>query len=174
MAEKTQILSVAYWEKYGFTNTNTDVKKLKVIILRVQQSNVEPVLGTTLYDKIISDIEDNSLDGLYKTIVDDYLIDMMVAYCDHKATYHTTNQITNKTTGKNKDENIDSNTEADNNAFRKELMRDAKQIEKKLIGWLRDNFKNIPELCDVPTDKIHQSIRPAKEENDYLGDIGII
>ena len=112
--------------------------------------------------------------GLYKTLMEDYLNDTILAYADWKATFHTTNQITNKTTGKNKDEHIESNTTEENNNLRDELLQDARQFEKKMIGWLKDNFEDIPELCDVPEDKIHQSIRPANNNPDYNHRIGIV
>jgi endonuclease IV len=93
----------------------------------------------------------------------------MIAYCDWKYTFHGTSQMTNKTVGKNNDQHIASNDVDDNNNLRNELIKDAKMFERKMIGWLQDNRENIPEYCDTPTDKIHQSLRPAKSTGNYLG-----
>ena len=97
MASKVYLLSISDWEEYGFASTNIDAKKLKPIILRVQRQFIEPVLGTTLYNKMIDDAP--NFTGIYATLMEDYLSDTILAYCDWKATFHTTNQITNKTTG---------------------------------------------------------------------------
>lgn len=174
MAEKVYFLNVEDWEQYGFTNTNIDVKKLRVISYRAQFTHIRSVLGTTLYDKIVSEITAGTLTGIYQTLMDDYVVDTLVAWCDYKATFHTTNQIMNKTTGKNSDEHIDSNDLDDNNALRNTLRADAKQFESDMIGWLQDNRNNIPEYCNTPEDQSHQTIHPSQIVNDYFGNIGVI
>ena len=100
----------------------------------------------------------------------------MIAYCDYKATWHTTNQITNKTTGKNSDQNISANDRESNNNLRNELIKDAKQYEKKLKAWLCDHWEQIPELNESPeADEIKQTL-PANtdDSHDYFGSISII
>ena len=174
MAEKVYFLNVEDWEQYGFTNTNIDVKKLRVISYRAQFTLIRSVLGTTLYDKIVTEITAGTLTGIYQTLMDDYVVDTLVAWCDYKATFHTTNQIMNKTTGKNSDEHIDSNDLDDNNALRNTLRADAKQFESDMIGWLQDNRNNIPEYCNTPEDQSHQTIHPSQTVNDYFGNIGVI
>lgn len=174
MAGKTYLLDVAAWEKYGFINSNIDQTKLKPIIDRVQRNRIEPILGTTLFDKVITDVDAGTITGLYKTLLDDYVRPTMIAYCDHKATFHTTSQITNKTTGKNKDQHIEANSTEDNNNLRDELIKDADQFKRKMIGWLQDNKNDIPEYCDTETDKSHQSIKPSGNSGTYLETFTIV
>ena len=52
---------------------DVDIDKLKPIIRDVQKQNIEELLGTELYNKIVSDIESNSLTGLYLKLFDDYI-----------------------------------------------------------------------------------------------------
>lgn len=52
---------------------NVDVDKLEPIILDTQLKTIEELLGTELYDKIISDIENDTLTGLYETLLNDYI-----------------------------------------------------------------------------------------------------
>lgn len=170
----TYFLDIAIWEKYGLVNDNIDPKKLRPIIYAVQRTRIEPIVGTPLYDKLVTEIDNGTLTGLYETLMKEHIIPTMVVYCDWKATFHLTSQMTNKTTGKNNDEHIRSNTTGDNNNLRDELIKDAKQYENKMIGWLCDNKDNIPELCEVDEDKLHQSLRPSKKQNDYLGNIGVV
>lgn len=175
--DRTYFLDVDVWKEYGFTDTNTDVKKLKPIIYAVQRTRIEPIIGTTLYNKLVTDIKGAAVAGLYETLLKDHIIPVMIPYCDWKASVHTTNQITNKTTGTLNDEHIRANPFNDNNKLRDELLKDAKELEQKMKGFLCDNWDNIPELYQaVDQDELSQTIRPhLKKSNDYTGTIlGII
>lgn len=175
--DRTYFLSVDTWKEYGFTDTNTDVKKLKPIIYSVQRTRIEPIIGTTLYNALVTKIKNDTVTGLYETLLKDHIIPVMIPYCDWKASVHTTTQITNKTTGTFNDEHIRANTFSDNNKLRDELLKDAKELEQKMKGWLCDNWDDIPELNQaVDADELSQTIRPhLKKSSDYTGNqFGII
>ena len=175
--DRTYFLDVEVWREYGFTDVNTDVKKLKPIIYAVQRTRIEPVIGTTLYDKLVTDIKAATVAGLYQTLLKDHIIPVMICYCDWKASVHTTTQITNKTTGKYSDEHIQSGQFSENNKLRDELLQDAKALEQKMKGWLCDNWENIPELYQaVDADELSQTIRPhLKKSSAFTGNqFGII
>ena len=52
---------------------NVDRDKYTFSILNVQITVIERLLGTYLYDKIVTDIENNTLTGLYATLYNDYI-----------------------------------------------------------------------------------------------------
>ena len=52
---------------------NVDIEKYQPCIAAVQVSVIEPLLGTILYDKIISDIEGDTLSGLYLTLFNEFV-----------------------------------------------------------------------------------------------------
>lgn len=52
---------------------NTDTDKYLFCILNTQLTTIEPLLGTELYDKIISDIEAETLTGLYLELYTDFI-----------------------------------------------------------------------------------------------------
>jgi hypothetical protein len=175
--DRTYFLDVEVWREYGLTDTNTDVKKLKPIIYAVQRTRIEQVIGTTLYNKLVTDIKAGTITGLYETLLKEHIIPTMIVYCDWKASIHTTTQITNKTTGKFSDTNIQAGQYSENNKLRDELLKDAKTLEQKMKGWLCDNWENIPELYQaVDNDLLSQTIRPhLHKDSDYTGNImGII
>jgi len=165
----TYLLTPKVWGEYGFTDINTDTKKLLPIIRDVQARIVESVIGKNLYDKFIEDIDAGTpIVGLYKECLDKYILPMMIAYCDYKATWHTTYQITNKTTGRNRDEHIEPNDVNQNNDLRNELIKTAKSYEKKLKNWLCDNTQKIEELRIEGC-----SGSDLSQSNDYFNSIGI-
>jgi len=52
---------------------NTDTDKYLFCILNTQLTTIEPLLGSELYDKIISDIENDNLIGLYSELYTDFI-----------------------------------------------------------------------------------------------------
>ena len=52
---------------------NIDVNKYLHVIKEAQVFIVEPILGTKLYDKLLSDFAANALTGDYQTIHEDYI-----------------------------------------------------------------------------------------------------
>ena len=60
---------------YKFTNLsgNLDVDKLTPFIKTAQDTNIEPVLGTKLYLKLLDEVDAGTLAGDYLTLVTDYV-----------------------------------------------------------------------------------------------------
>jgi len=52
---------------------NVDVSKYLPFVAETQKDTIENLLGTELYDKIISDIENDTLTGLYLELYTDFL-----------------------------------------------------------------------------------------------------
>ena len=52
---------------------NIDVDKMTPCIANVQLTVIEPLLGTLLYDKIVSDIEGTGLTDKYLTLYNDFI-----------------------------------------------------------------------------------------------------
>jgi len=63
---------------------NIDSDSLKPFIFIAQTTDLKRVLGLLLFDKITTDYEANALDGIYATIFNNYVIDMLVYFsCSH-------------------------------------------------------------------------------------------
>jgi hypothetical protein len=58
-------------------NLNVDVEILLPYVRQAQKLYVEPKLGTELTDKLKAEITAGTLAGAYKTLVDDYIGDML-------------------------------------------------------------------------------------------------
>jgi hypothetical protein len=52
---------------------NVDIDKYLFCIANVQLTVIEPLLGTELYDKIVDDIENDTLSGLYLKLFNDFI-----------------------------------------------------------------------------------------------------
>tara|TARA_R100001086_G_scaffold242402_1_gene170080 strand:+ start:892 stop:1404 length:513 start_codon:yes stop_codon:yes gene_type:complete len=56
---------------------NVDPDKYTNLIIDVQDLVLEPVLGTKLYDKILADFDADTLTGVYETMFDNYIKQVM-------------------------------------------------------------------------------------------------
>ena len=52
---------------------NVDVDKYKSVVLETQLRIIEPMLGSLLYDKIIDDLENDNITGLYETLFIEFI-----------------------------------------------------------------------------------------------------
>lgn len=59
---------------------NIDPKLLYPEIKVAQDMYIHPILGTALYNKIISDVDTGTIAGAYKTLLDDYIIDALLYF----------------------------------------------------------------------------------------------
>lgn len=57
---------------------NVDVDRYIYCIKDTQRMVIEPLLGTKLYDKVIADFEGNTLTGIYKTLVEEYVKPILI------------------------------------------------------------------------------------------------
>jgi hypothetical protein len=76
--ENTLLISEAKLKAFTDINNNLDVDLIKSTIREAQIVHITRLLGTKLYDKILSDVDSNSLSGNYKTLVDDYVQDALI------------------------------------------------------------------------------------------------
>lgn len=52
---------------------NVDIDKYSFCVANTQISVIEPLLGSILYDKIIDDLENNVLSGIYETLFNEFV-----------------------------------------------------------------------------------------------------
>jgi len=81
MSKNTLLISDAMILERTAIHGNTDPKLLYPEIKVAQDMYILPILGTALYDKLISDITTTgTTTGAYKTLLDDYIIDPLIYY----------------------------------------------------------------------------------------------
>ena len=66
-------VSQDYIKKYTPIDGNVDQKLLNPVIRSAQEDHIKPLLGTDLYDELVSDINASTVTGDYKTLLDDYI-----------------------------------------------------------------------------------------------------
>jgi len=81
----TLIISEAKVRQFTDINDSVDSSLIKNNVRTSQDIHLQRIIGTKLYQKILSDIDANTLTGNYLTLVDDYIQDFLLY-----ATYYET------------------------------------------------------------------------------------
>ena len=126
-------------------NLNVDVDLLLPYVRQAQKLYVETKLGTDLTDKLKAEITAGTLTGAYKTLVDDYIGDML----PHWAFYHAVPFLRFKI----ENGNIYSKTSETGTAlsteeaqhFREEIRNNAEYFTERMIEYITNNLSSFPE-----------------------------
>lgn len=74
----TFLISEAKFREFTDVDNNLDTTLIKNAIREAQDIELQRLLGTILYQKLLSDVDTNSLTGNYKTLVDSYVQDFLI------------------------------------------------------------------------------------------------
>lgn len=79
------IISETKLRQFTDMNNNVDTELLRNAVREAQDIEVQRLIGTILYQKILSDIDASTLAGAYKTLVDDYIQNALLYYAYYYA-----------------------------------------------------------------------------------------
>lgn len=141
------LISEAKIREFTDMNNNVDSKLLSNAIRESQDIDLQRILGTLLYDKILSDVQGNTLTGVYQSLVDDYIQNFLLY-----ATYYYTleyiymrprnNGLLTPTGGENS-ETVDRSMY---NVKRQSVQNKREFYAEKLTNYLIENQNSYPEI----------------------------
>tara|TARA_R100000655_G_C3000062_1_gene194248 strand:+ start:5569 stop:6108 length:540 start_codon:yes stop_codon:yes gene_type:complete len=115
-------------KSYAITG-NVSAKHLLPHLKDAQRIYIESALGTDLYEKLQSDINDSTLSSPYSRLVNDYIQDCLVHYATLQAIPHLAYRIENG--------NIYSKVSETGNPLSREELADLKDSIKNTAEWYR-------------------------------------
>ena len=148
-------------------NYNVDTAFLLPFLKIAQDKHLQMILGTRLYNKISTDINDRDLDGVYKTLVDDYVQDCLVHYALVEALPFISYQIKNGSITQKNSENGNAASREDVNYLVQKERDTAEFYGQRIVEYLCYNSSLFPEYTTNNDDEIE----PIK--NAYFTDIKI-
>lgn len=80
MSEVILLVTPSVIKERTSLHSNTDDKLIVPEIKAAQDMRVRPLLGSILFDRLLSDIENDTLAGAYLSLVDNYIVDMVCNY----------------------------------------------------------------------------------------------
>ena len=142
-----QLISEAKIREFTDMNNNVDSKLISNAIRESQDIDLQRLLGTLLYDKILSDVQSNTLTGAYQSLVNDYIQNFLLY-----ATYYYTleyiymrprnNGLLTPTGG----DNSDSVDRSMYNVKRQSVQNKREFYAEKLTDYLIENQNTYPEI----------------------------
>lgn len=158
-------------KRRSFIDENVEDSILKVVLQRVQDLHVEPVLGTPLYRAILDKIESNTMAAPYTTLMDDYILPYLFACCEYVGVNHINNEVRSKAVGKSSDADITASSEDQLNYLKKEFFNYLEKYQTRLVNHLcDDNGQSYPEYKESTADL--EEVSPQKRN--YLGNVSFL
>lgn len=77
---KTPFFSAEFLKKNSIIDVNCDEKIIVRGIIEAQEIYVRPLLGTSLYNKLVTDAAANTVAGNYLILMNTYVIDVLIHY----------------------------------------------------------------------------------------------
>ena len=124
---------------------NVDDDLLNPYIFKAQETHIQQILGTNLYNRIMNDVVANSLAGPYLTLLNDYITPCLIEYTFYEVLPFISLKITNKSIGRG---NADYMAEGDLSDLKylRQTVRDlAEFYGTRIIGYLRQYSNQFPE-----------------------------
>lgn len=148
-SNRTLIISEEYIREFTDINDNLDSKLLNNGVWEAQQIYLQRLLGTSLYDRILNDIDASTLTGNYQTLVVDFIQPFLLyaSYWECLDAIYTrprNNGLLQPTGGENSEK-------ADATQYDRKRQMVTNKMEffgEKLTNYLIQNESYFPELND--------------------------
>jgi|TARA_R110002020_G_scaffold322954_1_gene538694 hypothetical protein len=145
-------------------NLNVDVDLLLPFVREAQKLYVETALGTDLTTKLKNEIIAGTLAGAYKTLVDDYIGDMLPAYSLYHAIPFLRFKVENGNIYSKTSETGTALSTEEAQHFREEILNTASYYRERLIDYICNNTTSFPEYST----NTGSDVDPSRE-NYYAG-----
>ena len=161
--ENRFVIPINLIKNKGYTQKNVNDDVLTTTLRRVQDINLQNILGTTFYKAILDGVKNTTLTADEIVLVDDYIAPYLVAQVDYRVTNHLAFEIRNKTTGTTDDQYQKTASDPNMSKIQDDLRDDANHYKNTLIGYLKDNCDLFPEykefICNF------ENINPEQEQD---------
>ena len=139
-------------------NLAVDPEILLPYILQAQRIYCEPKLGTPLYQKLEAEITAGTLAGAYKTLVDEYIGDMLPSWAFHMCIPYLSFKVENVNIySKTSETGTPLSTEVAQH-LREEVRNNAEYFTERMIEYITNNLTSFPEYgtasgADISADR---------------------
>ena len=125
-------------------NLNVDVDLLLPFVREAQKLYVETALGTDLTQHLKDQIVAGTLAGADKTLVDEYIGDMLPGYSLYHAIPYLRHKVENGNIYSKTSETGTALTTEESQAFREEILNTASYYRERMIDYIRNNTASFP------------------------------
>lgn len=167
---KILMMSSNYYKRNSVINLNVDNELIKPHIIKAQNIHIEKILGTNLFDLVLSEIENNSVSARIVDLLENYIQPALIDWTTYIALPYLNYKFINKAVVRKSSDNSDSAELSELNFLRQDVRDDAEYLSERMTKFLESNLTLYPEYnngnneCD--------DIKPSKNNffsGIYLG-----
>jgi len=156
-------------KEYTTINYAVEDKLLKNSIIDAQDIDIQPIIGTRLYNKIKNGVTGSTITGIYKTVLDDYITPTLIKAAEKRVLIWIYAKIRNKGIENQDSDNSQTIDVTILNKLRKELGDDFEYHSNKLKSFLCDNENDIPEYKNYNPDSKDEFDKPDTGDSYFSG-----
>lgn len=171
MATRVYMMSVNDLKEYSTIDYAVEDKLLEISIYDAQVIDVQSIIGTRLYKSLETKIISGSIstDTAYKTLLDDYIFDVLLKSAQKRSLLFVFAKIRNKGV---MEMNSDNSVPVDItilNKMKDEISNDFEYFSNKLKQYLCDYVTTYPEYKDYNPDGLGSYDTPDKTDSYFTG-----
>lgn len=165
------LISEAHIKENSIINNNVDSCYILPAIQTAQDIGIQPIIGTKLYNKIMSLVEEGTITGAtdYKVLLDDYiqpyLLNKVVADVQLPLQF----KLRNQGVVQNATENTVTTSMRDIQYLIEDYNNKADFYANRLSAYLKANRSKYPEYCSIDSCADMRSNPSAYNTHIYLG-----
>lgn len=169
--ENIYFLSVNDLKENSTIDLNVEDKIIKRSIIDGQNIDIQPIIGTRLYNSLKTKIVDNTLSGEtdYKTLMDDYIQPCLLKYALRRSLLYIWVKLRNKSVSQ---ETSDNSNPVESNVFdrlRRDASDDAEFYANKLKEYLCEEVDLFIEFKDYNPDSKLYFDKPNQSNSFFSG-----
>lgn len=173
MAKTIQLLTTEESVKMlAVLDDNLAPNYLRAAILEAQEVGLRDILGGALLDTLKERTEAGTLDGYYRTLVEDFAQFYLAYKCRAELLGKVAYKVGNAGVIKTTDENITPATASELESVQAEAQAKADYYAYRMQRWLCENFAQFPELCEITRSQIRANLYSAATCGLWLGGPG--
>ena len=145
----TLLMTADYYKRNSAVNLNVDAELIIPHIKKAQNMWIEKILGTNLFDVVVSEIQAGSVSSRIETLLKDYIQPVLVEYTTYVALPYLNYKITNKAISKKFSDNSDYAELNEMNYLKSAVRNDAEYLANRLTKFLQaDSGQTYPEYFE--------------------------
>lgn len=152
---KALFITLKELKRKSIFDGNLDADKIVQFIEVAQDTEIQTYLGSKLYEKLQADIIANTLTGNYKTLVDDYIKQMLVWYTQAAYIPYAAYQISNGGIYKHNSENSTPVDQSEINSLASHATETAEFYTQRFMNHMNYNSSLYPEYISNQDDGMY-------------------
>ena len=141
-------MTADYYKRNSVVQLNVDEELIHPQIIKAQNLNIERVLGTNLFDVLLSEVSTGTVSARMVSLLEDYIQPALVEWVTYSGLLYFNYKITNKAVVKKSSDNSEASSLNEVNFLRQSVRDDAEYYTDRLAKYLCANEVLYPEYIE--------------------------